>query len=934
LATAISSAWSSTSALAKAAKSSPTDKENAPPVFFLQDTSDGQCLSGEGFARCSIDTLFYVVGTPGQYQIHKRPMSLGGDTSASNQVKDELDDNSSCITIKNCNDDNKEPQELKLGKCTHCGAKAWNILGDANTGYVLTEGDGKLCVRRDTATQKAMTVSCDLPENPYTAFQLQFAQKADIEAMSSPAARFINAATQGDKKTIQSMLKEEQQSKGDGEAPTSLVNSKDWDGLTPLSAAAASGHLEICKLLVKEGANVNASDKDKVTPLMEASLKGHTKIVDFLLSQAGENSVLEVDAKAQSGITALWLASSAGHAETVKALLKQGADPSNVRVDGITALATAAVSGHDNVVAALLEAGADGMAKTEPDALTPLMNSAESGSVATLKVLHEHNLKKEPETKGEIDHMSQTGFTALIIAAAHGHADACKYLVEQGADVNAMHEQGVTALMYAAAAGKIDTMKVLIDVGGADVNKKHSNGGSALLEACAGGSKEAIELLIEKGADFKIVDNDGVSPLMSASSQAHLETVKLLLNKLKESGESEEEIAKLINTPSFSGGTSVMFSAHAGSVEITQLLLEHGADISLHAQATPEYLENYAKAIEDGTIDVNAEDFEHHVDGVTALTVAAQKGHLEVCKLLLENGADIHAKDDEDRTALLMAVAGNFGELATLLISKGADPNTVYVDDENASHNLLMDAIIVENEDFASLLITSGADIYHVDDTKVSTLLQASHRGLEGIVASLLEKHESGGDAGSIQSKYIDYPSEEGITPLIAAASEGHTGILNLLISAKADVNAKDKDGTTALMAASARGHLEAVKALIDAGASVNEQNDDGHSALMFAYNGKTQVETLWERYTQLLSENNGQEDQADDGSTGPIIQEALANHTNLVNFLIEKGADASLKDKEGHVAADFDYHPDLDSEVIEKEEMKEKMRESIKNEL
>jgi ankyrin repeat protein len=424
---------------------------------------------------------------------------------------------------------------------------------------------------------------------------------------------------------------------------------------------------------------------------------------------------------------------------------------------------------------------------------------------------------------------------------------------------------------------------------------------------------------------------------MSASSQGHVETVKLLLSKLKEAGLSSEDVATLINTASFSGGTSVMFSAHAGSFEITKLLLEHGADITLHAQATSEYLENYAKAIEDGTIDVNAEDFEHHVDGVTSLTVAAQKGHLEVCDLLLDHDADIHAKDDEDRTALLMAVAGNFGELATLLISKGADPNTVYVDDENASHNLLMDAIIVENEEFASLLTSSGADIYFVDDTKVSTLLQASHRGLEAIVEGLLEKHVAGGDEGSIQSKYIDYPSEEGITPLIAAASEGHTGILKLLITSQAEVNAKDKDGTTALMAASARGHLEAVKALIDAGAKINEQNEDGHSALMFAYNGKTQVETLWERYTQLLSENSGKEDEADggeDGGTGPIIQEALANHTNLVNLLIEKGADATLKDKEGHMASDFDYHPDLDGEVMEKEEMKEKMRDSSRNEL
>lgn len=41
------------------------DGKSSPPPFFLIDTSDQLCLSGEEFKRCSIDTLFYVVGSPG-----------------------------------------------------------------------------------------------------------------------------------------------------------------------------------------------------------------------------------------------------------------------------------------------------------------------------------------------------------------------------------------------------------------------------------------------------------------------------------------------------------------------------------------------------------------------------------------------------------------------------------------------------------------------------------------------------------------------------------------------------------------------------------------------------------------------------------------------------------------------------------------------------
>jgi hypothetical protein len=42
-----------------------SEEKGAAPPFFLQDPTDSLCLAGEEFKRCSIDTLFYVVGSPG-----------------------------------------------------------------------------------------------------------------------------------------------------------------------------------------------------------------------------------------------------------------------------------------------------------------------------------------------------------------------------------------------------------------------------------------------------------------------------------------------------------------------------------------------------------------------------------------------------------------------------------------------------------------------------------------------------------------------------------------------------------------------------------------------------------------------------------------------------------------------------------------------------
>ena len=157
-----------------------------------------------------------------------------------------------CISTKSCKEaDVGKLMEAKLAKCSHCGAKKWNILGESDTGYVLTEGDGKTCLLREPGSNKAMTAPCDSTEVQYTPLQLQFASAADIKTMSSEGARLIGAASDGDKKAIQALLK--------GGVD---VNVRDWDELTALIPAASSGHLDICKLLVKEGIDINAKDKD------------------------------------------------------------------------------------------------------------------------------------------------------------------------------------------------------------------------------------------------------------------------------------------------------------------------------------------------------------------------------------------------------------------------------------------------------------------------------------------------------------------------------------------------------------------------------------------------------------------------------------------------------------------------------------------------
>jgi hypothetical protein len=74
-------------------------------------------------------------------------------------------------------------------------------------------------------------------------------------------------------------------------------------------------------------------------------------------------------------------------------------------------------------------------------------------------------------------------------------------------------------------------------------------------------------------------------------------------------------------------------------------------------------------------------------------------------------------------------------------VRASTSPNTPYVHEEGKSHNLLMDSIIVKNANFTLLLIEHGADVYYCDNHKVTTLLQAAHRGISNVTEALLNRH-------------------------------------------------------------------------------------------------------------------------------------------------------------------------------------------------
>ena len=267
----------------------------------------------------------------------------------------------------------------------------------------------------------------------------------------------------------------------------------------------------------------------------------------------------------------------------------------------------------------MIENGAD-PTLGDGDNLIPLISAAENGSVASLKAILDH----VDDDSNYINRISDTGLSALMIASAHGHVDAVEYLLDAGAAVDAVHDNEVTALMYAAAAGHLDCIKLLINKGKSNIHHKHTNGGTALLEASTAGEYDAIVYLAEKGADVVFMDADGVNPLMSIAAQGNSKAQEYVLEQLKKI-KSESELKDYINILADSGGSAVMFAAAGGHLECAKQLIELGADIHDIARNAEGYVEKLQKMIESGQV----QEEEPHIDGVTALHVAAEGKELK-----------------------------------------------------------------------------------------------------------------------------------------------------------------------------------------------------------------------------------------------------------------------------------------------------------------
>jgi len=123
------------------------------------------------------------------------------------------------------------------------------------------------------------------------------------------------------------------------------------------------------------------------------------------------------------------------------------------------------------------------------------------------------------------------GYTALIEAAKQNNISLIHLLLAHGAEVDLAWPTGVTALLMAANEASDNIVKRLLKAG-ASVHTRDC-GNSTVLHWASGGeaSLSMLRRLINAGADVNAADNDGMTPLLKATSMSQFDRVKYLLKQ-------------------------------------------------------------------------------------------------------------------------------------------------------------------------------------------------------------------------------------------------------------------------------------------------------------------------------------------------------------------------------------------------------------------
>ena len=290
------------------------------------------------------------------------------------------------------------------------------------------------------------------------------------------------------------------------------------DPWSPLMRACSIGDPEKVKLLLDAGADVEFTDTRLNTPLCAAVGSGSMTCVELLLEHGAR-----IGCRCDCG-TVLAVAVITKHEDLIPHLIAKGANPNTPNRDGTTPLMLAASYGMASALSVLLVNGASPNQR-DPRGLDAYDYAVSAGESAASRQLAQSGKYKQGKSAAIDDQSMQ-----LDDAINFGTPADLKAVLSAGADSNGRRPgRRSTPLIQALQAGELEKSRLLLKAG-ADIRLANADGNSPLCVAVASGSKECIDLLLDQGADIACQCDCG-SVLAVAVLEQNLDLIPYLIAK-------------------------------------------------------------------------------------------------------------------------------------------------------------------------------------------------------------------------------------------------------------------------------------------------------------------------------------------------------------------------------------------------------------------
>ncbi|MDB5853426.1 MAG: ankyrin repeat-containing protein [Herminiimonas sp.] len=304
--------------------------------------------------------------------------------------------------------------------------------------------------------------------------------------------------------------------------------------------------------------------------------------------------------------------------------------------------------------------------------------------------------------------------------------------------------------------------------------------------------------------------------------------------------------------------------------------------LTLHDAAAQGDLATVIRILAVDGADVNQTD---ETDGMSALMMAAEAGHIDIVNALLRRpGIKLDATNNEDNAALHLAAENNQPEIVECLLEAGADinlPSPTYCNSPLMVATYYGQVAVVN-----ALLKRPGIKVDAINKIGGTALHVALERNQPEIMECLLK---AGADVNLPNLEYGD-------TPLIIATNDGQLAVVNALLKRPGiKLDAINKDGNTALHIAAGNNQPEIAECLLEAGADVNPPGPEcSDTALMHAaLEGHLAVVNV------LLKRPDIKLNAIDRRGNTALFHAVSGKELDTVERLLKAGADVNLSKNE-----------------------------------